>query len=45
MGQGRTMKETFDVTGMSCAACAARVEKTSNAVDGGGERKRQFAQK
>ncbi|WP_180326636.1 heavy metal translocating P-type ATPase [Raoultibacter phocaeensis] len=28
------MKQTFDVTGMTCAACSARVEKTANAVPG-----------
>lgn len=28
------MKQTFDVTGMTCAACSARVEKTTNAVSG-----------
>lgn len=28
------MKQTFDVTGMSCAACSARVEKATKAVDG-----------
>ena len=28
------MKQTFDVTGMTCAACSARVEKASNKVDG-----------
>ncbi|NHM13796.1 heavy metal translocating P-type ATPase [Eggerthellaceae bacterium zg-886] len=28
------MKQTFDVTGMSCAACSARVEKAASAVDG-----------
>ena len=28
------MKQTFDVTGMSCAACSARVEKTANEVPG-----------
>lgn len=26
--------QTFDVTGMTCSACSARVEKVSNAVDG-----------
>ena len=31
---GRTMKQTFDVTGMTCAACSARVEKTTRAVEG-----------
>ena len=28
------MKQTFDVTGMTCAACSARVEKTANGVEG-----------
>lgn len=28
------MKQTFDVTGMSCAACSARVEKAAKAVEG-----------
>ncbi len=28
------MKATFDITGMSCAACSARVEKTTNKVAG-----------
>ena len=28
------MKQTFDVTGMTCAACSARVEKAARAVDG-----------
>ncbi len=28
------MKESFAVTGMTCAACSARVEKVTNAVDG-----------
>ena len=28
------MKQTFDVTGMTCAACSARVEKTAGAVPG-----------
>ena len=27
-------RQTFDVTGMTCAACSARVEKTANAVPG-----------
>ena len=26
--------DRYDVTGMSCAACSARVEKAVNAVDG-----------
>lgn len=29
-----TAKQTFDVTGMTCAACSARVEKTTNKVEG-----------
>ncbi|WP_283171142.1 heavy metal translocating P-type ATPase [Curtanaerobium respiraculi] len=28
------MKQTFDITGMSCAACSARVDKTTREVDG-----------
>ncbi|MGI6032913.1 MAG: heavy metal translocating P-type ATPase [Coriobacteriales bacterium] len=28
------MKQTFDITGMTCAACAARVTKTTEGVDG-----------
>ena len=28
------MKIKFDVTGMTCAACSARVEKVTAAVDG-----------
>lgn len=28
------MKQTFNVTGMTCAACSARVEKVTNAVEG-----------
>ncbi len=28
------MKETFDITGMTCAACSARVQKAASAVDG-----------
>ena len=28
------MKQTFDITGMSCAACEARVDKATRAVDG-----------
>lgn len=28
------MKQTFDVTGMTCAACSARVEKATAKVDG-----------
>ena len=28
------MKKTFDVTGMTCAACKARVEKATRGVDG-----------
>ena len=28
------MKQTFDVMGMTCAACSARVEKASNKVEG-----------
>lgn len=29
-----TVKQTFDVTGMTCAACSARVEKTTKKVEG-----------
>lgn len=28
------MKQTFDITGMTCAACSARVEKATRGVDG-----------
>ena len=28
------MKQTFDVTGMTCAACSARVEKVTNNTPG-----------
>ena len=28
------MKQTFDITGMTCAACKARVEKATGSVDG-----------
>ena len=28
------MKQTFDVTGMSCAACSSRVDKITRKVDG-----------
>lgn len=28
------IKQTFDVTGMMCAACSSRVEKTTNKVEG-----------
>ncbi len=28
------MKQTFDVTGMSCAACSARVDTCTRAVEG-----------
>ena len=28
------VKQTFTVTGMTCAACSARVEKTTNSVEG-----------
>ena len=28
------MKQKFNVTGMTCAACSARVEKVTNAVAG-----------
>ena len=28
------MKKTFDVTGMTCAACSARVEKATKKVEG-----------
>ena len=28
------MKEQYTVTGMSCAACSARVEKVSNGISG-----------
>ena len=29
-----TQKQTFDVSGMTCAACSARVEKTTSGVAG-----------
>ncbi len=32
-----TRKETFDITGMSCAACAARVQKAVEKLDGTSE--------
>ena len=28
------MKQTFDISGMTCAACSARVQKAADAVDG-----------
>lgn len=28
------MKQTFDISGMTCAACSARVQKATSAVDG-----------
>ncbi|WP_156791109.1 heavy-metal-associated domain-containing protein, partial [Gordonibacter pamelaeae] len=28
------MKQTFDVTGMTCAACSAHVEKAARGVEG-----------
>ena len=28
------MKQTFDITGMTCAACSARVEKATRSVEG-----------
>ena len=31
---GMPMKLTFTVTGMTCAACSARVEKVTSAVPG-----------
>lgn len=31
---GASMKQTFDITGMTCAACKARVEKATAGVDG-----------
>ena len=31
---GVNMKQTFDVAGMTCAACKARVEKATASVDG-----------
>ena len=33
-GEGKCMKETFDITGMTCAACSARVQKAASGVDG-----------
>ena len=34
MENAKPTKESFDVTGMTCAACSARVEKTTNKVEG-----------
>lgn len=34
LGLGKNMKETLDITGMTCAACAARVSKAAAAVPG-----------
>ena len=31
---GVNMKQTFDIAGMTCAACKARVEKATASVDG-----------
>ena len=33
-GSGEKMKTIFDITGMTCAACSAHVEKSVRAVDG-----------
>lgn len=30
----RIMKQTFDITGMTCAACSARVDKATSGVEG-----------
>ena len=32
--QDATSRETFDIEGMTCAACSARVGKTAGAVEG-----------
>ena len=34
MGKGMNIKNTYPVLGMSCASCAARVDKTLNALPG-----------
>jgi len=34
MGKGKNIKNTYPVLGMSCASCAARVDKTLNALPG-----------
>lgn len=34
MEKVKPIKQSFDVTGMTCAACSARVEKTANKVEG-----------
>lgn len=34
MEKVKPIKQSFDVTGMTCAACSARVEKTTNKVEG-----------
>ncbi len=34
MAQTTQTKETFDITGMTCAACEARVQKSAVAVKG-----------
>ena len=34
MGKTEGMKQTFDIAGMTCAACKARVEKATASVDG-----------
>ena len=32
--KGMPVRQTFDITGMTCAACSARVEKAARGVDG-----------
>lgn len=34
MGTENSVKETFDISGMTCAACATRVQKSAAGVDG-----------
>ena len=34
MGKGKNIKNTYPVLGMSCASCAARVDKTLNGLPG-----------
>ena len=34
MEKGKNIKNTYPVLGMSCASCAARVDKTLNALPG-----------
>ena len=34
VGEICRLQQTFDVTGMTCAACSSRVEKTTKRVEG-----------